>query len=53
VIRSILYYAYAVNFIVLMALSTIDSKQAKGTENTMLKTKELLGYLVTHPNMAV
>ena len=31
-----------------MALSTIASKQAKGTENTMLKTKQLLDYLATH-----
>jgi hypothetical protein len=29
-----------------MALITIASKQAKGMENTMLKTKQLLDYLV-------
>jgi hypothetical protein len=39
VIGSILYYACAVDLTVLMALSTIASKQAKGKENTMLKTK--------------
>jgi hypothetical protein len=44
---SILYYAHAADLTVLMALSTIASKQSKGTENTMLKTKQLLGYLAT------
>jgi hypothetical protein len=52
VIGSILYYAHAVNRTVLMALSTtIASKQA--TENTMLKTKQILGYLVMHPDATV
>jgi hypothetical protein len=32
-----------------MALSTIASKQANGMKNTMLKTKQLLDYLATHP----
>ena len=36
VIGSILYYARAVNLRVLMALSTITSEQAKGTESTYL-----------------
>ncbi len=53
VIRSILYYARTVNLTVLMALSTIASKQAKGTENTVLKTKQLLDYLAMHPNVTV
>jgi hypothetical protein len=50
---SILYYARTINLTVLMALSTIASKQAKGTENTMTKTKQLLDYLATHPNATV
>jgi hypothetical protein len=53
VIGSILYYASAINLTVLMALSTIASKPARGTENTMLKTKQLLDYLVMHPDMTV
>ncbi len=53
VIGSILYYARAINLTVLMALSTIASKQAKGTENTMTKTKQLLDYLATHPDATV
>jgi hypothetical protein len=36
-----------------MALSTIASKQAKGTENTMLKTKQLLDYLAMHLDATV
>jgi hypothetical protein len=53
VIGSILYYARAVDLTVLIALSTIASKQSKGTEITMTKTKQLLDYLVTHPDATV
>jgi hypothetical protein len=53
VIGSILYYARAVDLTVLMVLSTITGKQAKGTENTMTKTKQLLDYLATHPDATV
>jgi hypothetical protein len=48
-----LYYARTVNLTVLLALSTIASEQAKGTESTMKKCKQLLGYLATHPNATV
>ena len=53
VIGSILYYARAVNLRVLMALSTIASEQAKGTESTMEKTKQLLDYLATNPDATI
>jgi hypothetical protein len=53
IIGNILYYAQAVDLTVLMALSTIASKQAKGTQNTVLKTKQLMDYLATHPNTTV
>jgi hypothetical protein len=53
IIGSILYYAHAVNLTVLVALSTIASKQPKGTEHTMTKTKQLLDYLATHPDATV
>ncbi len=36
-----------------MALRTIASKQANGMENTMLRTKQLLNYLATHPAATV
>ncbi len=53
IIGSILYYARAVNSTVLMALSSIASKQTKGTTNTMDKAKQLLDYLATHPDMTI
>ncbi len=53
VIISILYYTRAVNLTVLMALSTIASKQAKGTKSTIKKCKQLLDYLATHPKATV
>jgi hypothetical protein len=53
VIRSTLYYARTVDLAVLMALGTIASEQANGMENTMLKTKQLLDYLATHPDATI
>ncbi len=43
-----MYYAQAVNVIVMMALSIVASEQAHGTKNTMQKTKQILNYLATH-----
>ncbi len=53
VVRSILYYARAVDVTVLMALSSIASKQTRATTNTMAKAKQLLDYLGTHPNATI
>jgi hypothetical protein len=53
VFGSIFYYACAVDLMVLMALSIFASKQRKGMDNTMLKTKQLLDYLATRPNVMV
>jgi hypothetical protein len=53
IVRSILYYARAVNITVLMALSSIASKQTRGTINTMVKAKQLLDYLATHPDATI
>jgi hypothetical protein len=36
-----------------MALSSIVSKQTKGTMNTMDKAKQLLDYLATHPDATI
>jgi hypothetical protein len=36
-----------------MALSSIASKQSKGTDSTMKKCKQLLNYLASHPNASV
>jgi hypothetical protein len=53
IIGSILYYPRAVELTVLMALSTIANEQLKGTQNSMLKTKQLMDYLATHPDGTV
>ncbi len=53
IVGSILSYARAVNCTVLMALSSIASKQTKRTTSTMAKAKKLLDYLATHPNATV
>jgi hypothetical protein len=47
------YYARIVSLTILMALSAIASEKAKGMENTMLKTKQLLDYLAMHPDATV
>ena len=49
IVSSILYYAWAVDITVLMALSSIVIKQTKETTNTMEKAKHLLDYLATNP----
>jgi hypothetical protein len=53
VIGSIVYYAWAVDSTVLMALSSIASKQTRGTTNTMAKAKQLLDYLAMHPDATI
>jgi hypothetical protein len=53
VFGSILYYPQPVDITVLMALSSIASKQMQGTTNTMAKAKQLLDYLATHPNATI
>jgi hypothetical protein len=53
IVGSILYYARAVDSTVLMALSSIASKQTKETTNTMDKAKQLLDYLATHPDATI
>jgi hypothetical protein len=53
VIGSILYYAWAVDITVLMALSSIAIEQSKGTTNTMAKTKRLLDYVATYPDATI
>jgi hypothetical protein len=47
IVRSILYYARAVDMKVLMVLSTIASEQTKGPERTLEKAYQVLDYLAT------
>ncbi len=53
VIGSILYYAHAVDIMVLMALSSIAIKQLRWTIKTMEKAKQLLDYLATYPDTTI
>ena len=53
IVGSILYYARAVGMMVLMALSSIASKQMKATERTMQRCTQLLDYLASHSNAKV
>jgi hypothetical protein len=52
-IGSILYYAHAIDIMVLMALSSIAIKQSKGTTKMMEKAKQLLDYLATYPDATI
>jgi hypothetical protein len=48
IVGSILYYTQAVDTTILMALSTIASKQTKATEKTLKKCTQLLDYLAAN-----
>ncbi len=50
IIRSILYYARAVNNKLLVALNAISARQAKATLHTEQLVEMLLNYLTTYPN---
>jgi hypothetical protein len=53
VTESVLYYARAVDPIVLMPLNDIATEQTKATEKTISATNQLLDYLVTHPDATI
>ncbi len=53
IIGSILYYVWAVNITILMALSSIASEQTRGMTNKMAKAKQLLDYLMTHLDVTI
>ena len=53
VIGTCLYYARAVDCTILPAISSIASTQAKATEETERRVKQLLDYLATLPNAKV
>jgi hypothetical protein len=50
---SVLYYARAVDPIVLMPLNDIAKEQTKATEKTQAATNQLLDYLATHPDATI
>ena len=50
---TLLYYARAVDSTILTALSAITTEQAKPTENTLAKIKQLLDYCATQEEPVV
>jgi len=53
VISVLLYYARAVDPTLLVALSTLATQQAHGTQATMEALTQLLNYCATHPNAVI
>lgn len=53
IIGVLLYYARAVDSTLLVALSSLASAQAQGTEATMTAATRLLNYCATYPNATV
>jgi hypothetical protein len=50
---SVLYYARAVDPIVIMPLNEIATEQTKATEKTQATTNQMLDYLATHPDATI
>ena len=48
-----LYYAIAIDNIILVALSNIGSEQARATSKTMDEVQHLLDYLTSNPNAII
>jgi hypothetical protein len=48
-----LFYARAVDSVMLVALNTLASQQSKGTRATLLALTQLLNYAATHPDACV
>jgi hypothetical protein len=53
IVGSILYYARAVNMMVLKALSSIAIEQMNATDKTMAQCTQLLDYLLHNANVKV
>ncbi len=53
IVGSFLYYACAVNPIILMALSAITSQQALPTKDTNNHVNQFLDYMATHPGAKI
>ena len=53
IVGSFLYYGRAVDPTILPAINEIGLSQATPTQNTLLKCKQLLDYLHTHPNATI
>ena len=53
VVGTFLFFGRAVDPTLTAALSSIASRQNKGTEATLKATKQLLDYIATHPNPSI
>ena len=53
IVGTLLYYGRAFDPTIVIALSAIESSQAKGTEAVLSACHHLLDYLSTHPNSAI
>ena len=53
ILGTLLYYARAIDNTMLVAISTLASVQAKGTQATMNAAIHLLNYCATHPNATI
>jgi hypothetical protein len=51
--ESVLYYARAVDTMVIMPINDIATEQTKATEKTQTVANQLLDYLATHPDTTV
>jgi hypothetical protein len=50
---TLLYWARAVNYTIILAIRTLVTEQAKATEATIDKLTQLLNYCATHPDATV
>ena len=48
-----MYYSQAIDWTILMALSTISSKQVKAKKTTLKYVNQVLDYLATNPDMTI
>ena len=53
ILGTFLFYSWAVDLTMGIALSMLTSEQAKATENTQRAVTKLLNYCATHPDAAI
>jgi hypothetical protein len=53
IVDSFLFYAQAVDPIIVIALSDLSSKQSAPTKNTMKQVNQFLDYMWTHPDAII
>jgi hypothetical protein len=53
VLGTLLYYALAIYFTMLVTISTLASQQAYGTKATMITLTQLLNYAASNPHATI